>query len=296
MFKTRLISGIILVAISLLVLWIGGAVTGAVTMILSALGVYELCRVYKIEKKSPTVIALIWTFVYYLILIAADLKATVFNTVNTSQRPVADPGQSIPITRFTVPIMVLYLLAILTLYVFRFPKYHDKEIMAAFMSFFYVSVMLSFVYKIRTMYEGGYFIVLVFICSWGNDTLAYCCGRLFGKHKMSPELSPKKTVEGLIGGIIGAGLLGVIYGLFLNGRVEQFNNVNIYITLFVVCALGSIPAVIGDLAASAIKRNNDVKDYGTLIPGHGGVLDRFDSMIFTAPIIYYLIQFVITTM
>ena len=77
--------------------------------------------------------------------------------------------------------------------------------------------------------------------------------------------------------------------------MEQFDNMNIYITLFIVCALGAIPAVIGDLAASAIKRNNNVKDYGTLIPGHGGVLDRFDSMIFTAPIIYYLIQFVITT-
>ena len=296
MFKTRLISGIVLVAISLFVLWIGGAVTGAVTMILSALGVYELCRVYGIEKRSPTVIALIWTFIYYIVLILADLKETVFNDIDVSQGPVADAGKSIPFTRLTIPIMILYLLAILTLYVFRFPKYHDKEIMAAFMSFFYVSVMLSFVYKLRTMYEGGYFIVLVFICSWGNDTLAYCAGRLFGKHKMSPELSPKKTVEGLIGGIIGAGLLGVIYGFFLNGRVEQFNNVNIYITLFIVCALGAIPAVIGDLAASAIKRNNDVKDYGTLIPGHGGVLDRFDSMIFTAPIIYYLIQFVITTM
>ena len=287
MFKTRLISGIVLVAISLFVLWIGGAVTGAVTMILSALGVYELCRVYGIEKRSPTVIALIWTFIYYIVLILADLKETVFNDIDVSQGPVADASKSIPFTRLTIPIMILYLLAILTLYVFRFPKYHDKEIMAAFMSFFYVSVMLSFVYKLRTMYEGGYFIVLVFICSWGNDTLAYCAGRLFGKHKMSPELSPKKTVEGLIGGILGSGLLGVIYGFFLNGRVEQ---------LFIVCALGAIPAVIGDLAASAIKRNNDVKDYGTLIPGHGGVLDRFDSMIFTAPIIYYLIQFVITTM
>ncbi len=270
--------------------------TGAVTMILSALGVFELCRVYGIEKRSPTVIALIWTFIYYIVLILADLKETVFNDIDVSNGPVADASKSIPFTRLTIPIMILYLLAILTLYVFRFPKYHDKEIMAAFMSFFYVSVMLSFVYKLRTMYEGGYFIVLVFICSWGNDTLAYCAGRLFGKHKMSPELSPKKTVEGLIGGILGSGLLGVIYGFFLNGRVEQFNNVNIYITLFIVCALGAIPAVIGDLAASAIKRNNDVKDYGTLIPGHGGVLDRFDSMIFTAPIIYYLIQFVITTM
>lgn len=295
MFKTRLISGIVLIVIALFVLWIGGAVTGAVTMILSAIGVYEFCRVYDIEKRSPTVIALIWTFVYYLVLILADMRTSIITKIDPSVKSAVESGETVSLTKFTIPIMILYLLAILTLYVFRFPKYHDREIMAAFTSFFYVSVMLSFVYKLRTMYEGGYFIVLVFICSWGNDTLAYCAGRLFGKHKMSPELSPKKTVEGLIGGIVGSGLLGVVYAFFLKGRVEQFDNMNIYITLFIVCALGAIPAVIGDLAASAIKRNNNVKDYGTLIPGHGGVLDRFDSMIFTAPIIYYLIQFVITT-
>ena len=293
MFKTRLISGIVLIAIALVVLWAGGVVTGAVTLMLSAVGVYELCRVYGIEKRSPTFIALLWTFIYYIVLMSGELFSGLVNKTNVNPATFEASSQTIPATKLILPLMILYLLAMLTLYVFRFPKYHDREIMAAFMSFFYVSVMLSYVYKLRAMYEGGYFIVLVFICSWGNDTLAYCAGRLFGKHKMSPELSPKKTVEGLIGGIVGAGLLGAIYGLFLNGRVEQFTDVNISLTLFVVCALGAIPAVIGDLAASAIKRNNDVKDYGTLIPGHGGVLDRFDSMIFTAPILYYLIQFVI---
>jgi phosphatidate cytidylyltransferase len=142
------------------------------------------------------------------------------------------------------------------------------------------------------MPEGGYLVVLIFLCSWGNDTLAYCVGVLFGKHKMSPTLSPKKSIEGLVGGIMGAGILGLLYGLFLQGRLVQIN-ANVPVILFIVCALGAIPAVIGDLAASAIKRNNDVKDYGKLIPGHGGVLDRFDSMIFTAPIIYYLVQFVV---
>ena len=148
--------------------------------------------------------------------------------------------------------------------------------------------MLSYIYRIREMHNGGYYVVLIFICSWGNDTLAYCVGRLLGKHKMSPVLSPKKSIEGLVGGILGAGLLGMIYGFFVRENLMHVKSIPLY--LFIICAVGAIPAVIGDLAASAIKRNNDVKDYGKLIPGHGGVLDRFDSMIFTAPLVYLLIS------
>ncbi len=273
MFKTRLISGIVLVALAFLTLWIGGPVTGLVTMALSLVGVFELCRVYKIEQRSPAVLAYVWTVIYYAMLMFRDVEIRGFQ-----------------IGRLTLPLMITYLLAILAAYVFRFPKYHDREIMAAFMSFFYVSVMLSYIYKIRVMENGGYFVVLIFLCSWGNDTLAYCTGMLFGKHKMSPKLSPKKSIEGLIGGIIGAGILGLLYGLFFKSRFDSIDHVEL--VLFIICALGAVPAVIGDLAASAIKRNNDVKDYGRLIPGHGGVLDRFDSMIFTAPIIYYLVVFV----
>ncbi len=276
MFWKRLISGVVLIIIAFLVLLIGGPVTGISVMILSLIGVYELCKVYEIEERSPAVMAYIWTVLYYAALMLGEITIKGF-----------------PVRKLTMPLMITYLLAMLSVYVFKFPKYHDREIFAAFMSFFYVSVMLSYIYKLRTMHEGGYFVVLVFLCSWGNDTLAYCTGMLFGKHKMSPKLSPKKSVEGLIGGILGAGLLGFLYGFFLNGRVTQLTGIHVNITLFIVCALGAIPAVIGDLAASAIKRNNDIKDYGNLIPGHGGVLDRFDSMIFTAPIIYYLVQFVV---
>ena len=139
--------------------------------------------------------------------------------------------------------------------------------------------------------DGAYMVVLVFLSALGNDTLAYCTGRLIGKHKMSPILSPKKTVEGAIGGVIGAGLLGCLYGLF----AKQFLSVNYnLIAVFgIVCAVGGLISIIGDLGASAIKRNYDIKDYSHLIPGHGGILDRFDSIIFTAPIIYYMLVMVV---
>jgi phosphatidate cytidylyltransferase len=151
--------------------------------------------------------------------------------------------------------------------------------------------MLSYVYLLREMENGGYMVILIFVCSWGNDTLAYCAGVLFGKHKMSPKLSPKKSIEGLIGGILGAGILGAIFGIIYNSQVNELSNA--WLIFGIIGALGAVPAVIGDLAASAIKRNNAIKDYGKLIPGHGGIMDRFDSMIFTAPIIYYLVNYMI---
>ena len=96
---------------------------------------------------------------------------------------------------------------------------------------------------------------------------------------MAPVLSPKKSIEGAVGGVAGAVLLGVIYAFFTKGGMVEYG---------IICGVGALISMVGDLAASAIKRNMDIKDYGKLIPGHGGVLDRFDSVIFTAPVIYYL--------
>ena len=108
---------------------------------------------------------------------------------------------------------------------------------------------------------------------------------LIGKHKMAPKLSPKKSVEGGIGGILGAALIAVLYALAIN----HWADAGVSVTSFaVIGAVGGAISQIGDLAASAIKRNHNIKDYGKLIPGHGGILDRFDSIIFTAPIIFYL--------
>jgi phosphatidate cytidylyltransferase len=105
---------------------------------------------------------------------------------------------------------------------------------------------------------------------------------------MTPKLSPKKSIEGLIGGIVGAAIIGAIYGVFINAKIYPVNGAAVIFA--VIGAVGAGFAVIGDLAASAIKRNNEIKDYGKLIPGHGGIMDRFDSIIFTAPVIYYCMK------
>ena len=265
MFKQRAISAVILVIIAAITLYFGGALTCLVMCAVSLIGVMELLRIYGLTKKGLGYAAYGATVFYYALLYF-DLH------------------------QFILPLIAVYMLVILAIYVLTYPNYKDKEIMAAFFAFVYVGVMLSYVYLIRDMKHGLILVLLIFVSSWGNDTCAYLVGRAIGKHKMSPILSPKKSIEGLIGGIVGAGILGVVFGLIYNHFMQVAHSVWIFALIGAVCAL---PAVIGDLAASAIKRNNDIKDYGKLIPGHGGILDRFDSIIFTAPIMYYLILYLL---
>ena len=133
---------------------------------------------------------------------------------------------------------------------------------------------------------GLYLVWLILICSWGCDTCAYVVGMLIGKHKIFPVLSPKKSLEGCIGGVLGAMLIGAAYGHFLVNKVVADQNVTWVIVL--ICGVGAVVSQVGDLAASGIKRQQGIKDYGKLIPGHGGIMDRFDSVIVTAPMIYFL--------
>ncbi len=170
-------------------------------------------------------------------------------------------------------------LLILAVYVATFPRFVAEQAVSAVFGFLYVAVMLGFIYLIRAEENGKILVWLVFLSSWGADTCAYLAGRAFGRHKMAPVLSPKKSVEGAVGGILGAGLLGFLYALYFKMPAAG---------CFVICAAGAVISIFGDLAASAVKRDKGIKDYGKLIPGHGGILDRFDSVIFTAPVIYAL--------
>ena len=262
MFKQRLLSGIVLVIAVILTLYFGGNVTLLVIAAVSLMGMYELMKVIKKEKSAPAVVAYSGAILYYFLL-------------------------WLNLEKFILPLALLVLILLFFVYVFTFPRYHINDITMAFFSLFYVTVMLSCIYRIRILENGGFMVGLVFLSAWGNDTLAYCAGRLFGKHKMSPVLSPKKTVEGAIGGVVGAGLLGALYGLLGQHIIGAEPGL---IRIFaIICATGGLISIVGDLGASAIKRNFEIKDYSNLIPGHGGILDRFDSIIFTAPIIYYLL-------
>lgn len=266
MFKTRLLSGIVLVIAAVVLITAGGELLLAAISIIALIGMYELYRVYKIEHSALA-------FIGYLaaILYASDLY---FHWM----------GQ--------IMVFVLSsLIALLGVYVFAYPKYHASQMTAAFFGIFYVAVMLSYIYQARMMPKGSYIVWLIFLCSWGCDTCAYCVGVRFGRHKMSPILSPKKSVEGAIGGLAGTFLLTLLYGYIVCAQMG-ITKMQVWM-LAAISVAGGMISMIGDLAASAIKRNYEVKDYGTLIPGHGGILDRFDSVIFTAPVIYYLAAYLL---
>jgi phosphatidate cytidylyltransferase len=191
-----------------------------------------------------------------------------------------------PFEIFLLMGIALVFMVQLVVYVVCFPKYKAGQVASAFFAFVYAPVMLAFVYLTRQDEAGIYVVWLILITAWGCDTCAYVVGMLFGRKRIFPVLSPKKSLEGCIGGVVGSGLIGWLYGYFWVNRMTP--GVSLEWEIALICGIAAIISQVGDLAASGIKRDADIKDYGTLIPGHGGMMDRFDSMIVTAPVIYFL--------
>ena len=153
----------------------------------------------------------------------------------------------------------------------------------------YISFGISSISLLRDMENGNYIYLLAFLLPWMSDSFAYFGGYLFGKHKLIPDVSPKKTIEGCVAGIIGSGITAVVYGIALKGMFHQ--NVT-HLDLFIVGMVVSVLSQIGDLIASLLKRRFDIKDYGKILPGHGGIMDRFDSILLAAPALYFVIDWI----
>ena len=265
MFITRLLSGIVLLAAAALLFVVGGIWLVIALGILSLVGVYELFRIWGMEKHPLAIVTYVATVGCYAMFIDYPFNLGLHEIM---------------------PIIAL--LALLTVYVIRYPKDHINQVAKSIFALIYVPVMMSFIYLLREFEMGEWLIWLVLISSWGADTCAYCVGKLIGKHHFS-ELSPKKTIEGCVGGIVGAALIAFGYAWFVPEVMGEYFILDVRIMFPVVAAISALISQIGDLSASAIKRNYVVKDYGKIIPGHGGVLDRFDSVIFVAPFIYILL-------
>lgn len=267
MFKTRLLSGIVLVILALATILMGGAVLCGVLLIISVIAFFELCKTAGIhtEGKRGNGIEILGS-----LAIVLYYGAVFFGRTQT----------------YVMLMVLLTLMAFMFLYVAAFPKFKAEQIMAAVFSFIYAPVMLSYLYQTRALENGNYIVWMILLCSWGCDTCAYCVGVLIGKHKFAPRLSPKKSIEGAVGGVAGAAVLGALYAYFIVEKVIPGQNITVIFA--VIGAAGAVISQIGDLAASGIKRDHGIKDYGKLIPGHGGIMDRFDSVIFTAPVIYFL--------
>ncbi|WP_339363470.1 phosphatidate cytidylyltransferase [Vallitalea maricola] len=266
--KTRIVSSIIALPILLIPLIFGGKILILVLFLVSLLGLYEFYRAYKIDCLGLKLFGYIASLIYYLLLIF-------------------DRGE------YFGEFYGIFFLILLISYVFVYPKYNLKDIMTIFIGFFYVVYLLSYILLVRSNEAyGSWLIWLIFIVAFGSDTVAYFVGVNFGKHRLAEKLSPKKSVEGSIGGIIGAMIFSVIYGIILLNIGELTDPVKLIPFIF-IGGIGSVLSQIGDLAASAMKRQNNIKDFGTIMPGHGGILDRLDSIIFTAPFVYYIMKFFI---
>lgn len=272
MFWTRLLSGIVLIILALLTINAGGLICLLTMFGISLVGLYELLKAFSIRKsdgekkvRAIELVAYIACAVYYFLIYFFGLD-------------------------YMGLFVSVFLIALLFLMVFTYPAYKAEELAKTFFSFVYVVVPISFIYlTVDTLESGKYLVWLIFLCSWGADTCAYVVGmttaKTIGNHKMTPVLSPKKSIEGAIGGVVGAFLLGFAYASIMS-NITDMSYPAIYSGI--LCAVGAFISMFGDLAASAIKREYGIKDYGKLIPGHGGIMDRFDSVIITAPIIYYL--------
>lgn len=263
MFRTRLLSGIVLVAAIFLLISRGGIVLYTAMAAVSLIGMREFYQATGVSQSQDS--------------------AKILSVAGYGGALLYEAAVWLGVQEYGLFAVLAALGLLMSVYVFTYPRYQAGQVMAAFFGVVYVTVMLSCIYLTRQLEGGFYHVWLIFLCSWGCDTCAYCVGVLFGRHKMAPVLSPKKSIEGAVGGVAGAALLGILYAYLTKGNVAGYA---------AICAVGALWSMVGDLAASAVKRQTGIKDYGKLIPGHGGILDRFDSVIFTAPIIYFLVMMV----
>lgn len=177
----------------------------------------------------------------------------------------------------------LYTLFIISIFYVLFKKKKVIDVSITFSGILYIGYCLNSIIMITDRIENGYiFVWLVFIISFATDIFAYLVGKNFGKTKLIPSVSPKKTVEGSLGGIFASVVFGLLFGFIFKLPLG---------IIFVISLLGSFVAQLGDLAASSIKRYVGIKDFGKIIPGHGGVLDRFDSVLMVAPFVYLVLVF-----
>lgn len=254
-----------MLAPAVIFIFVGGVYLKYGVMLLSIMGLFEFYKVSKVKGVKPiNIAAYLMTIYYYVIL-------------NTKY----------DINKF-IPIALLILLILMCLPVINI-KFTYFDIAVTLLGFFYIPVLFSTIPLVNGKEYGKYLVWLIFISSWLCDTAAYYTGRFFGKRKLCPDISPKKTVEGAIGGVIGSVLGCLIYGFAINHFAL---NIPMYHYL-IIGLISGILSQFGDLTASSIKRYSNVKDYSNIIPGHGGILDRFDSILFSGAVVYYYITFII---
>ncbi len=283
--KVRIITGLIctILVVTILV-FTGFGYQGVMSIPMGgivAIAAYELMRVSKCENKLLTGISM---------AVAAIGPAYVDFDIQ-SYMPVPFSA-----------ILTIYIILLLIILLKQYEKTKFEHIMLALFGSIVLPASLSTFFNVRDLYKvypdlfqpshGIFIILLAMFCAWMTDTWAYFIGSRFGKHKLAPKISPKKSVEGAIAGVFGNTLVNVISFLICDKFCFYLDTINIWIVIAASMFI-SVLGMIGDLSASVIKRNYGEKDFGSLFPGHGGVLDRIDSFLVTMPATYVIIQIVL---
>lgn len=259
MLKIRVLSAILGIPLILFVLYFKGLYLYLFTAAVSLVGLFEYFRAMNnISIKTNRILGYIAVIVYYLMFL-------------------------MPITIDRPGFLVVFSVMMLFTYEILTQKHNITEIAITLMGIAYIPFLFSHLLFIEKLEYGNIILWLPFLTAWFTDTFAYFVGISIGKVKLCPRISPKKTVEGALGGIAGSVVLSTVAGLILSSFGTDIKIIHFIITGF-LCGIAS---ELGDLAASYIKRYTGIKDFGNIIPGHGGILDRFDSILFTAPIVYY---------
>lgn len=275
--KQRLITAAVLICIVLIpALFLSGTILFPIlAAFFCVVGVYEMLKCLGTFRK--------WAVSIPALLLAAALPlCSMFCSTIAPNLTIAEA---------TVQNRVMYLLlvtAVLILYMFYLfaaavlgrRDLSFADVASSFVAVFYLVLAFTAMPIIRLGENGQYYYLLCFIGPWITDSFAYFVGYFFGRHKLIPEISPKKTVEGAVGGVVFCILAFVLFGFFAGRATGLSPN---YLVLALVGAVASVLSQLGDLFASLVKREHDIKDYGTIFPGHGGVMDRFDSVVGTAP-------------
>ncbi len=255
------------------IVYLGGYWLAALALFIGLMGIHEFFDGFRAMKMNPSEpIAYVAITVLYML-----------NVLGTTGAMGMD---GLPVANYVFA--MAWLAAVImagSVYMFNVTKRTPMDAMATIVGIVYIGFFSYHVVLVDGTGEYSVLIWLVLLSAFGADIFAYFTGVFLGKHKMAPNLSPKKTIEGALGGIAGSGLVCGLFGYFFCPQIV------IHCTL--IGLLGAPVSMCGDLTASAYKRKMGIKDYGKLIPGHGGIMDRFDSVLFTAPFVYYYIVIVL---
>lgn len=253
----RIISAVIGAPLILILTWLGGWYLAALVIILALLALKEYLQ---IGEKAGFISNNIWIFFYSIFALAIFFAGY---------------------REWLSALIILWLILIFGRFAIYYPKIPFLDAAYSFLGFIYPVMLFSYLYNLRESY-GIAWSFFVFFIVWVTDTGAFFAGNVLGKRKLAPRVSPNKSVEGAIGGVAASLLLGCLFWLVTNLATIQ--------AVLLVSLVASAAAQVGDLFESALKRTAGLKDSGNLIPGHGGILDRFDSFFFALPIIFYALE------